>query len=174
MSRGGAAELQLAGDILFAKPEDAIAFQTIALRQLQQRIGEANAAKGFHEEGDDLRARIAGIDVPQYLRNYYTARLALITTEVAESIEELRNGRQVDETYWSGGIGFETDGDVTEDESADANGNPRKPEGVPSEVADVVIRAFDFAHEAGFDLASIIAEKLAYNATRAHKHGRKF
>jgi hypothetical protein len=49
----------------------------------------------------------------------------------------------------------------------------RKPEGVPYEVADVVIRAFDFAARADFDLAAAIDEKLSFNATRGKMHGGK-
>ncbi len=48
-----------------------------------------------------------------------------------------------------------------------------KPEGVPSEIADIVIRCFDFADEAGFSLINAILEKLAYNNTRAHLHGKQ-
>lgn len=164
--------------------------QAVILRDLQRRIGEANAAKGFHERGVKLRAEVEHLraiadggsvtvqedleEAEQTLREYETARMALIMTEASEAIDETRAGRAADETYYSGGIGYSVDGDIDEGEATDANGNPRKPEGVPSEIADVVIRSFDFAHEAGFDLADIIFEKLAYNATRAHKHGRKF
>lgn len=131
------------------------------LHDLQKRIGEANAAKGFHEEGHLVR-KLTGLYADDARRNYATSRLALITTEVAEAIEELRNGRRVDETYYPS----ETKGlSIPE---------LRKPEGVPSELADVVIRAFDFAHEFGIDLAAIIDEKLRFNATRPHKHGKEF
>lgn len=153
------------------------------LRALQHQIGQANAEKGFHDEGNRLRELCETADLwmlPGELTNeqlnYYTARLALITTEVAEAIEELRNGHTIDETYYSGGLGYAS-GDPLEGYDRDATdqaGNPRKPEGVPSELADVVIRAFDFADEAGIDLAAIVDEKLAYNATRAKMHGRKF
>jgi NTP pyrophosphatase (non-canonical NTP hydrolase) len=50
---------------------------------------------------------------------------------------------------------------------------PPKPEGVPSELADVVIRALDAADAWGIDLGAVIEEKLAYNATRGHRHGGK-
>ena len=159
------------------------------LRELQKRIGEANADKGFHEEGGILRRS----QVTSYtnnlpdgeqetnfantegaLRNYYTARLALITTEVAEAIEELRHGRAVDETYYLYEDGGEAVARGNRPASVDPLDKPRKPEGVPSELADVVIRSFDFAHEADIDLAAIIEEKLAYNKTREHRHGKQF
>lgn len=148
------------------------------LRGLQNRIGEANAAKGFHEEGDWLREGVTrdrpdgDLDgvvpyIQEALRTYYTARLALIATEVAEAIEELRSGRRVGETYYV----FD-DGEGDAPTGFNPDGSPRKPEGVPSELADIVIRSFDFADEAGIDLAAMIFEKLAYNETRPFKHGR--
>jgi NTP pyrophosphatase (non-canonical NTP hydrolase) len=134
-------------------------------RDLQERIGAANRAKGFHDRGDKLRkVRVnAGAhfeptddyrkEVEDDYRDYIVARLALIPTEVAEAIEEVRDGRGVTETYYN-------------------DDKPGKPEGVPSELADVVIRALDLAEEWGINLIEVIDEKLAYNATRARMHGR--
>lgn len=178
--------------------------QVDMIRALQKQIGAGNAAKGFRDEGNDVRwlvghaatARapfIGGVIdklvktvarlVPSIERSYWTARLSLLTTEVAEGIEELRKGRRVNETYYvSGNVEYERTGNgeyissnrVFNDQVAyDFDGKPPKPEGVPSEVADVVIRALDYADEAKFDLAEIIDIKLAYNATRAHMHGKK-
>lgn len=138
-----------------------------AIRELQQHIGAANKAKGFHDDRGLLR--IIG-KVGE--RHYWMSRLSLITTEVAEAIEEVRKGRAINETYYSGGQPLEP-GSLTEDDAVDDFGNPRKPEGVPSELADVVIRALDLAEEASIDLASMVEEKLAFNATRAFKHGKK-
>lgn len=144
-----------------------------ALRDLQARIGQANAAKGFHEEGDRLR-RTA--EDAANLRRYYSEKLLLIVSEVTEAQDELRSGRAVDETYYSGGtfVAIDEGQPFSDADPRDSMGNLRKPEGVPSELADVVIRAFDFADEAGIDLAAIIDEKLAYNQTRPHLHGKKF
>jgi NTP pyrophosphatase (non-canonical NTP hydrolase) len=42
------------------------------------------------------------------------------------------------------------------------------------ELADTVIRVLDFAHHRGIDLGPAIVAKMAYNADRPYKHGRKF
>lgn len=124
-----------------------------SLDALQDTIGAGNKLRGFHDEGDGYRAHLArgstNFKVP--LRNYYMSKMMLIVTEAAEGAEELRHGREVDETYYVEG----------------------KPEGVPSELADIVIRAFDMADEAGFSLGEIIIEKLKFNATRGKMHGGK-
>lgn len=116
------------------------------ISELQRRIGEINTANGWRSE--ELRRG-------SNLTNAYIARLALITTEVAEAIEEIRDGREVDETYYS----------IT------AQG--MKPEGVPSELADVVIRALDAADAWGIDLESVIEMKLSFNEKRGYRHGGK-
>jgi NTP pyrophosphatase (non-canonical NTP hydrolase) len=48
-----------------------------------------------------------------------------------------------------------------------------KPEGIPSELADIIIRVADTCGAFGIDLESAVEEKLAFNATRAHRHGGK-
>ena len=48
-----------------------------------------------------------------------------------------------------------------------------KPEGVPHELADIVIRVADLCGELGIDLHAAVETKLAYNATRPHRHGGK-
>lgn len=48
-----------------------------------------------------------------------------------------------------------------------------KPEGVPSELADAVIRIADVCGHYGIDLQSAILEKLEFNVTRPHRHGGK-
>ena len=107
----------------------------MTITELQARVGETNAANGWHT-GD-----ISPVE-----------RIALIVTECAEAIEEIRNSHPISETYYP-------DGD--------------KPEGVPTEIADVVIRCLDFAFVYGIDLAAVIETKLAYNETRGWRHGGK-
>lgn len=136
--------------------------------ELQIKIGRSNTERGFHEEGDTLRddAAAEGKYPAAALRNYYMVKISLIMSEGAEALEELRSGRSANESYY-------TDSDGNEAPRLSVNAKPNKPEGVPSEIADIVIRCFDFADEAGFSLINAILEKIDYNDTRARMHGRQ-
>lgn len=85
-------------------------------------------------------------------RTVFASKLALIHSEVSEALEEARNGKSLQENWQS---------------------LPQKPEGVPAELADIVIRVFDLAGWLQIDLEQAIVEKLDYNQTRSHKHGKK-
>lgn len=41
------------------------------------------------------------------------------------------------------------------------------------ELADILIRTLDTAHAFGVDIDRAVEAKMAYNATRAHRHGGK-
>ncbi len=141
------------------------------ITDLQERCGKAAEAKGFHDDRpteplESASVRTSGIQAEQYagrLRDWQGNKLMLIVSEVAEAQDELRKGYPADLTYHP-----------SDHFGAPASEGPHKPEGVPSELADVVIRVLDFCYTEGIDLQSIINEKLAYNATREHKHGKKF
>lgn len=48
-----------------------------------------------------------------------------------------------------------------------------KPEGIPSELADIIIRVLDICGANRIDIAAAIADKMAYNETREYRHGGK-
>lgn len=76
-------------------------------------------------------------------------RLCLIHSEVSEALEAYRDDA-LSVTYTNNG----------------------KPEGLPSELADIIIRVIDMAAWLDIDLDDIIKRKMAYNETRPFKHGR--
>jgi NTP pyrophosphatase (non-canonical NTP hydrolase) len=138
------------------------------IRELQKQCGEAAAAKGFHEDRPRPFTDVEGNVTNHGLTDWQGNKLMLIVSEVAEAQDELRKGKPADQTYYPTINAMPGSFDP-----AFAIGK-HKPEGVPSELADVVIRVLDFCYTEGIDLESIIEEKLAYNATREYKHGKKF
>jgi len=86
--------------------------------------------------------------------------IALMHSELSEALEEARNGMDKDQIYL---INVET-----------PTGRTEKPEGMPIELADAVIRIADFCGLHGIDLEHAIKLKMAYNLTRPRRHGKVF
>ncbi len=97
----------------------------------------------FDESGGNAPCEpLASLNVPE--------KLMLIVTEVAEAMEDYREGKMTETVSEKG-----------------------KPGGFSSEMADVVIRVADLCGALGIDLEGAIERKMKFNATRSYKHGGK-
>jgi NTP pyrophosphatase (non-canonical NTP hydrolase) len=78
--------------------------------------------------------------------------IALMHSELSEALEEYRNGHSENETYMS---------------------EKGKPEGVPSELADCIIRILDCCGYFDINMEEILTLKMEFNKTRPYRHGGK-
>lgn len=162
----------------------------VDLNELAEIIHARNVRLGFY---DTVRS--------------FDGLLANVHGEVSEALEEWRDGRGMNETYWSiketwgeyelGDALRVKDGQLqVRNYDYDFRGSdtsvkewlemtpellrqmPKmvrhlKPEGIPSELADIIIRVLDICAAEGIDIAAAIADKMAFNETRPYRHGGK-
>lgn len=117
------------------------------IQTIQELIDEAAscaAEKGWDDKPPDLAVDLANLH-----------------GEVSEAWEDVRAGRAPDEIYYD------------HSEERPDRTYTAKPCGVPTELADVVIRIAHMAKRHGIDLVAAINLKAAYNRTRPRRHGGK-
>lgn len=101
--------------------------------------------KGFYDNVDPNDERVIG------------TQIALMHSELSEALEEVRDGN----------IG------VYYTNKSNGERIHMKPEGLPVELADCIIRIFDLCAALNIDLYRALEEKMDYNNHREYKHGRE-
>lgn len=76
--------------------------------------------------------------------------IALIHSELSEALEDFRDGKEINKLEYKYG----------------------KPVGIPSELADVIIRVCDLAGRYDIDIETAVLAKMIYNRTRPFMHGK--
>lgn len=110
----------------------------------------AAAINGLSDDVHELARSKGWYEDQEKSLDAIAAKLALVHSEVSECVECLRDG---DER-----LRFADSG---------------KPEGLPAEMADIIIRTLDLAGWLGVDIGRAVLVKHEYNATRPHRHGGK-
>jgi len=108
--------------------------------------------------------------------------LMLIVSEAAEALEDFRNHWNPEDMYYEckadkhyraqNCLGIVIQDNETKDSKCTTCIH-RKPCGIPSELADIIIRTADVAGIFGIDLAAAVLEKMEYNKNRPYRHGNK-
>lgn len=114
------------------------------ITELQQQAHDMALGKGWWPYPTDIHGKLR---VPP---DSIAAKLALVHSETSEALECVRDGDMMERV----------------DQARDG-----KPEGLPSELADIVIRVADLCGALGIDLDEAIRTKMAYNKRRTHRHG---
>jgi NTP pyrophosphatase (non-canonical NTP hydrolase) len=119
----------------------------LAFDKLAKIIHEDNVAKGFWPEGGRRTNGPGMVSERPGERNVGEA-LMLVVTELAEGMEGFRKKRNDD--HLPQFISLEV------------------------EIADAIIRLMDLSYGMKLRVGEALAQKLMYNRTRPHKHGKSF
>jgi NTP pyrophosphatase (non-canonical NTP hydrolase) len=84
----------------------------------------------------------------------FMEKMMLIVSEISEAVEHYREGWKLDQVFYSAG-------------------SPMKPDGIPIEMADAIIRILDWCEANNVDIEEALLEKMEYNESRPFRHGGK-
>lgn len=129
------------------------------LNQWRDDVHRLAVEKGWHEDRDISDPHVLG------------SMLALIHSEVSEALEDVRKGKL--ELMFQGTAGALAHSEMSGEELERYKALALKPVGLPSELADIIIRVLDMCGALGIDIEQAVTVKHAYNATRSHRHGGK-
>jgi NTP pyrophosphatase (non-canonical NTP hydrolase) len=122
------------------------------IKTLAKEIRENNAEKGWEAAGSER----------------FMAVMMLIVSEVSEAVEEFRDGHDLNKVYFRA-----PDAPKGFDVSTYQDSYFTKPEGVPIEMADTIIRILDWCEANRVDIEDALLRKMEYNKSRSFRHGGK-
>jgi NTP pyrophosphatase (non-canonical NTP hydrolase) len=110
--------------------------------------------KGWWPMGEPTAYNMENADEINFSKVNIPEKLCLMHEEISEVLKEYRAGRDVREIYYN-------------------ESEPKKPEGIPIEFADEIIRILDFCKAYGINIEQALELKMEYNKTRSYRHGGK-
>jgi NTP pyrophosphatase (non-canonical NTP hydrolase) len=173
----------------------------MSLNELRDAVHETARAKGWWDgrEGEEVTVNGAGIGVWALDQRSFAELLMLVVSECAEALEDWRNGYEVDKPRWqvtsrtpeAPTANLEAHGQemrlrfpdghkqfidlnrALDREALRDEGWYTKPIGIPSELADIIIRVLDICGAYGVDIDAAVESKMEFNETREVRHGGK-
>lgn len=103
-------------------------------------------------------------------------KIALMHSELSEALEEFRKGEGIARVYFRAASSEEHEiVEYTHEDQTLFQEDPKfhKPEGVPIELADTIIRILHFCADNDIDIERAVEIKMKYNETRSFRHGGK-
>ncbi len=126
----------------------------MGLTELAKQIHKNNKEKGFHKRHIEVGTLIA-----------------LMHSELSEALEAHRKNRSADLTQFD----FERQGTPFHEKSITAMAfEDNIKDTIEDEMADTIIRILDFCGLHDIDIQRHLTLKLAYNESRAEKHGKQY
>lgn len=144
------------------------------LNDLRDAVHQVALDKGWWEPQEQIVALpLQGGPVTALVQRTFGDLVSLVHSEASEALEEHRAGHVPTEVYFT-----HPTGEVCHDQECVALERGLldaevKPEGVPIELADVIIRVLDICGFYGIDIEEALRLKTAHNATRPYRHGGK-
>ncbi len=128
------------------------------LNELRNQVHALAKEKGWYDD----------VEMPPSPRTI-AAWLCNIHGEISEALEDVRGG-SVTLAFYDNVTGETLSPREREYGQQDSR---YKPIGLPSELADALIRILDTCGALGIDIEEAVRVKHAYNCTRSHRHGNK-
>jgi NTP pyrophosphatase (non-canonical NTP hydrolase) len=129
----------------------------LSLNQLRNWAHSTSKNHGFHDPSPTVGESVA-----------------LMHSELSELLEDHRKGREPNEVFYVRKVDVTLLVGMTKVEiECNRDDSDAKLSGIPSELADCIIRCLDFAGQHNIDIESVLIEKMKHNESRPYRHGGK-